>query len=203
MYTKNDMITPLITARIFHDLVSPVGAIQNGLELLELTGIAPSEEFDLVKQSADSANATIAFLRVAFREGTAGADLTPSQINQLLQARYAEKRMEVVWDVEGEQTQEDVTLAFLMTMCFETAMPMGGQLTIRKSYPVWAFDMQSNAFDFKPETWQCLTGEQPFSGAPAMVHFEMARRQIEARGIVQDWSDLSGGHKFLLTFTKD
>ncbi len=202
MYDKNDPIASLITARICHDLVSPIGAIQNGLELLELAGTPPSEEFELVKQSARNANATLSFLRVAFRPEVSDAELAQQQIISLLDARYASRRMSVSWEVEGKLAQSEVALAFLMIMCFESAMPVGGHLIVRKSYPTWAFDIVADKFNFDEANWNYLTSDVVYEGSPSMVHFEMARRQFKSLDVQQDWTSLTGGHKFLMTMTK-
>ena len=37
--TEDLFITALVTARMFHDLASPIGAIGNGIKLVEITGI--------------------------------------------------------------------------------------------------------------------------------------------------------------------
>lgn len=53
----------LIGSRICHDLISPIGAINNGLELLNMagTGAAPGPELELIGQSVESASARIRF----------------------------------------------------------------------------------------------------------------------------------------------
>jgi histidine phosphotransferase ChpT len=38
----------LLGSRICHDLISPLGAISNGLELLAMSGIASSPEMTLI-----------------------------------------------------------------------------------------------------------------------------------------------------------
>ena len=49
--TEKPDITALVTARICHDLASPIGAIGNGVELVELRGNSLGEEGELVKAS--------------------------------------------------------------------------------------------------------------------------------------------------------
>ena len=49
MYDKPQDIAALISSRICHDMASPLGAISNGLELLELSGVSPSPELALIK----------------------------------------------------------------------------------------------------------------------------------------------------------
>jgi histidine phosphotransferase ChpT len=59
-------LSGLIASRICHDLISPVGAISNGLELLEMAPGGSGEEAGLIRQSADAATASLKFMRIAF-----------------------------------------------------------------------------------------------------------------------------------------
>jgi histidine phosphotransferase ChpT len=57
----------LIASRICHDLINPIGAIHNGLELMTLSqSTAKGIEFDLVQASANDARARVEFFRLAF-----------------------------------------------------------------------------------------------------------------------------------------
>ena len=58
-----EMLAALLGSRLCHDLVSPLGAIGNGLELLEVSGdfpgIAKSGEMMLIAESLEAARARI------------------------------------------------------------------------------------------------------------------------------------------------
>ena len=57
-------IAALVGSRICHDLISPIGAIGNGVELIGLTENTSSPELALISESVDNANARIRFFRV-------------------------------------------------------------------------------------------------------------------------------------------
>jgi histidine phosphotransferase ChpT len=61
-------IAALIASRICHDLISPIGAIGNGMELMALSSgqEQSSPELDLISQSVENANARIRFFRIGF-----------------------------------------------------------------------------------------------------------------------------------------
>ena len=63
-------LASLVAARLCHDLVSPLGAIGNGVELLEMSGdfpgISKSPELALITESVRSARARVRFFRTAF-----------------------------------------------------------------------------------------------------------------------------------------
>ncbi len=68
-------LAALLCSRVCHDLISPAGAIVNGLEVLEDAGSdAETREFalDLIKKSARTASARLQFCRLAFRRGRIG-----------------------------------------------------------------------------------------------------------------------------------
>src|SRR5213595_3358723 len=69
-------LAALLCSRVCHDLISPTGAIVNGLEVLEDGGDAETKTFalDLIKKSARTASARLQFCRLAFgAAGSAGA----------------------------------------------------------------------------------------------------------------------------------
>ena len=64
---RNDVsLAALISSRICHDLISPIGAINNGLELLRMSVQRDGPEMDLIAQSVQNASARIRFFRVAY-----------------------------------------------------------------------------------------------------------------------------------------
>src|SRR5271154_4567169 len=72
----------LLVSRVCHDLVSPVGAVVNGLEVLEDERDAAmrADALKLVASSAELAAARLQFARIAFgAAGSAGAELDLSE----------------------------------------------------------------------------------------------------------------------------
>src|SRR5262244_3886340 len=67
-------LAALLCSRVCHDLISPTGAIVNGLEVLEEEDSDEETKafaLDLIKRSAKTASARLQFCRLAF--GAAGA----------------------------------------------------------------------------------------------------------------------------------
>ena len=78
----NTKLTALVASRICHDLISPIGAIGNGVELLTMeSGGTLRPEFALISESVANANARIRLFRIAF----GAASVTPTPIS----ARFA------------------------------------------------------------------------------------------------------------------
>jgi histidine phosphotransferase ChpT len=71
-------LVALISSRICHDVISPVGAIANGLEMLseEQDEAMREQTMDLIRKSARQASAKLQFARLAFgAAGSAGAEI--------------------------------------------------------------------------------------------------------------------------------
>lgn len=71
-------LAALISSRICHDVISPVGAIANGLEMLaeEQDEAMRKQTMALIRRSASQASAKLQFARLAFgAAGSAGAEI--------------------------------------------------------------------------------------------------------------------------------
>ena len=62
-------LSALIGSRICHDLINPLGAIANGVELIALTVAEQTPEMLLFAESVEAANARIEFFRLAYGTG--------------------------------------------------------------------------------------------------------------------------------------
>lgn len=181
-------LTALLGSRICHDLISPLGAIGNGVELLMMSGTAPGPEMALISESVSNANARIRFFRVAF--GAAGADqrLGRPEIVSILSDLTRGSRLQIDWLAEGDPPRAEAKLVFLALQCLESALPWGGRITVDKAGRNWRLAAEAQKLRAEPELWQGLSGAAlPPGLAAAQVHFallpqEAARqnRRIEA-----------------------
>ena len=92
-------VMELLSSRICHDLISPVGAINNGIELLEEMGAQLGEEaVRLIGHSAQQASRRLRLFRLCY--GGAGADKNLTCTDVLLTARdyLAGSRVSIDWD---------------------------------------------------------------------------------------------------------
>ena len=117
----------LIGSRICYDLISPIGAINNGLELIELSAPSLGPEMALISDSVTSASARIRFFRVAF--GAAADQMIGAQeVTSLLKDSYDSGRLMVTWQPIEPEQRRIIRMTFLALMCMETAMPYGGRI---------------------------------------------------------------------------
>ncbi len=182
-------IPALIGSRICHDLISPLGAIGNGVELLGLTGIAESPEMALIAESVANANARIRFFRVAFGVASDGQGMSRSEIAGTLGAVARGGRLSYVWEPDGDQPRTDVRIAFLLLLCMETAMPLGGHIDVRQIGAVWEIIADGRRITIDDVLWDSLTNPRARPEiSPAQVQFallpEVLRQTKRSLGLV-------------------
>ncbi len=171
---RRDDITALVGSRICHDLISPLGAIGNGVELLAMSGIGQSPEMALIAESVESANAKIKFFRVAYGGATAEQMISRSEITSTLSAAARGGRMSYFWQAEGDQPRREVRIAFLLLQCFENAMPRGGDITIRTVETGWELVAESSQFRIEQLLWDSLSNPRlRVNVSPAQVQFAL------------------------------
>lgn len=179
-------INALIGSRICHDLINPLGAIGNGIELLGLSGLNASPELAMVTEAVENATAKVKFLRLAFGDATADQTVTRSDILSTLEAIAKGGRLSYSWNVAGNPSRQDVRVALLSVMCVETALPLGGDIEISENGGSWVIHAKHERLNLDPALWAPLNkGDTPDNLAAAQVHFailpsmaDQAERQL-------------------------
>ncbi|MEM7321344.1 MAG: histidine phosphotransferase family protein [Pseudomonadota bacterium] len=166
-------LATLIGSRICHDLISPVGAITNGLELLEMSGLQPGPEMDLIADSVGNAAARIRFFRIAY--GVAGEqDLSADEVSNLLADLTGSGRVRVDWTVQGSAPRAEVRLAFLALQCCESAMPLGGNVRMERQDGAWSIAGMADIIAVEPTLWEGLSRPGAIEKVtPAQVQFAL------------------------------
>ncbi|MFE3837283.1 histidine phosphotransferase family protein [Pseudogemmobacter sonorensis] len=183
MSDKPDLAA-LIGSRICHDLISPIGAIGNGVELLMMEGNAKaSPELALIAESVAHANARIRFFRVAF--GAAGRDqrISRTEVAAILGAMAQGGRLHVEWQSGQDLPRPEVKLVFLLLQCVESAMAWGGEVTVEESGAGWRIEARAARMRADPTLWSTLGGARTAEDlGAAHVHFALVPRALAAQG---------------------
>ena len=169
-------LASLVGSRICHDLISPLGAIGNGVELAQISG-AGGPEMDLIAQSVASASARLRLFRLAFGPAEWGQAVAPADLRAALGAPPRMGRVAVDWRVDGAVERTEARLALLLLQCFETAMPYGGEASVERRGPRWRLRGASPRLRADPALWSLLAaapGERPGPVTAAQVHFALA-----------------------------
>src|SRR6201991_4321335 len=93
-------LAALIASRLCHDVISPVGAIVNGLEVLEEEKDAQMREhaIELIKKSSRQAFARVQFPRLAFgAAGSAGASIDTGDAEQVARGVFGGEKVKLEW----------------------------------------------------------------------------------------------------------
>lgn len=128
-------LASLLASRVCHDVIGPVGAIVNGLEVLE------EEDTDeemreiamtLVRKSAASASAKLKFSRLAFgASGSAGSEIDLSEAETILREFSDSPRVSLEWECPLQTRPKDqVKLLMNMVLIGLASIPRGGVLKI-------------------------------------------------------------------------
>lgn len=178
--TDTPDLTALLGSRICHDLISPIGAIGNGVELLMMDGMGTSPELALIVDSVANANARIRFFRVAF--GATGASEQPigrAEVTGILSDLTRGGRLVIDWHSPADLSRREVKLAFLAILCLETAMPHGGTLSIDRDEQGWSLRGEAARLRVDPDLWDMLTNpDASVDIGPAQVQFALLRDDI-------------------------
>lgn len=149
-------LVALLGSRLCHDLVSPIGAIGNGLELLELAGGTGTEEMALIRASLSAALARIRFFRLAFGAGSADAVIPAREMRDVLSDMYAETRTKVVWRDDEDRPRLEMRLASLALNCIEVATPWGATVEVTRNQASWVLHVDAKRLKIDAPLWQCL-----------------------------------------------
>ena len=178
--TTSDTLAPdlvaLVGSRICHDLISPLGAIGNGVELLTLTGGRGGDaEIALISESVASANARIRFFRIAFGGAEPGHTMGRNEIVSILEDTGRSGKVKVTWHPPGDVPRPEAKLVFLLLQCFETSMPFGGLVDVRRERDRWRLSGRADKLRPHPDAWAVLSGDAEAPPVtPARVHFALA-----------------------------
>jgi histidine phosphotransferase ChpT len=127
-------LAALLCSRVCHDLISPTGAIVNGLEVLEEDGDAETKTFalDLIKKSARRASAQLQFCRLAFgAAGSATAQVDLGDAETMARGSIEDEKVKLVWKLPRVLLPKNrVKLILNMLVIAGHAIPRGGTLTV-------------------------------------------------------------------------
>jgi len=172
-------LTALVGSRICHDLVSPIGAIGNGVELLMMDGSTRGPEIALIAESVANANARIRFFRIAFGAASAEQRIGRAEVAVILSDLTCGGRLVIDWQGPPDLPRPAVKLAFLLIQCLETAMPFGGRITVVHDAAAWTLIGQATRLKIDADLWGLLSGRNPAPAiTAAQVHFALVPQEL-------------------------
>jgi histidine phosphotransferase ChpT len=127
-------LAALLCSRVCHDLISPVGAIVNGLEVLDDNPKPEDREFalDLIRKSAKTASARLQFCRLAFgAAGSSGAQIDLGDALTMARGHLEDGKTTIAWNLPRVLLPKNkVKLLLNMLVIAQQTIPRGGVLTV-------------------------------------------------------------------------
>ncbi|HEY7665371.1 MAG TPA: histidine phosphotransferase family protein [Xanthobacteraceae bacterium] len=128
-------LAALLCSRVCHDLISPTGAIVNGLEVLEEKDSDEETRnfaLDLIRRSAKTASVRLQFCRLAFgAAGSAGAQIDLGSAQTMARAFIEDDKTNLVWNLPAVLLPKNrVKLLLNMLIIAGQAIPRGGTLIV-------------------------------------------------------------------------
>ena len=170
-------LAALLCSRVCHDLISPVGAIVNGLEVLDDNPKPDDREFalDLIRKSAKTASARLQFCRLAFgAAGSSGAQIDLGDAQTMARGHLEDGKTTIAWNLPRVLLPKNrVKLLLNMLVIAQQTIPRGGVLTVD---PVG----EGEAIGFRvAASGLDLAGIEVLHGDPAL--YELGLKRIPER----------------------
>ena len=148
-------MTELFCSKLCHDLISPIGAINNGLEFLQddTSGML-TEATQLIGSSAQQAANRLAYFRLAFGAGGAVDQVELDTIKELIETNAETKKLIVEWLDLGLTDRLKIgktngKLLLNLSLIAEDCLPRGGEV---------AFELKHSAEN--PDIKLTISGEK-------------------------------------------
>lgn len=175
-------LAAMLCSRVCHDLINPVGAIGNGLEVLgdpTQTAMAEGAQ-ELIANSAKQARAKLEFARLAYgASSTAGTDIDTRECERVARILFEIEKPDLDWQVPLILLpKHKAKLLMNMLLIAATSVPRGGLVTVKvegaPGAETFAFTTKSDP-EKRQKTLMPSGAEGLLSGAP--------EGGVDARGI--------------------
>lgn len=127
-------LAALMCSRVCHDLINPVGAIVNGLEVFDSSTKDDDREFalDLIRKSAKSTSARLQFCRIAYgAAGSAGSQIDLGEAQKMSRGHLEDEKTKLTWNLPHLLLAKNrVKLLLNMLVIAQQAIPRGGELIV-------------------------------------------------------------------------
>jgi len=128
-------LSALLSSRVCHDLINPVGAIGSGLEVLDDPDMDVSMReaaMDLIQSGAEKAIALLSYARLAYgAAGGMGAQISLEDAQKALAAVFESAKADLDWQIgAGYAAKENVKTVLILGYAACDSVPRGGTVSI-------------------------------------------------------------------------
>ena len=180
-------LAALLCSRVCHDLISPSGAIVNGLEVLEESTDEETRSFalDLIKKSARTASARLQFCRIAFgAAGSPSAQIALGDAENVARGFVEDEKVKLSWNLTRALAPKNrVKLLLNMLLVAAQSIPRGGIVAVDGEGPPEAMTFRITARGLNARISQAV---------PALLAGEPENGIVDAHGIQPFYTGLLG-----------
>jgi len=127
-------LAALISSKICHDVIGPVGAIYNGLEILDEDDNVEAQSYalEVIRNVTEQASARLQFARFAFgAAGSAGSVIDLGTAEQISRGFIGKGKHRLIWNLPaGQMAKDQVKLLLNLIASAVTALPRGGDIEV-------------------------------------------------------------------------
>src|SRR5262245_57116844 len=195
-------LAALISSKICHDVIGPVGAIYNGLEILDEDDDAEAKSYamDVIRNVTEQASARLQFARFAFgAAGSAGALIDLATAEQISRGLLGKGKHKLSWRAKpGQMAKDKVKLLLNLIASALTALPRGGdiEVVIQGSLEQPSFQLRCRGTGARPPQYLAdyvTGGQSPQLDAMSIQAYYTWRLAASARmrlAIARDGGDI-------------
>lgn len=139
LYQLDASALELLASRICHDLISPVGAVHNGVEFLQEMGASAGEEAaELIALSARQASARLQAFRLAYGAGGRDPNIKPEDVHKIFESLIIDDgKITQEWDPHAPVGFESYPLGYCkilmgVLMLAQECLPKGGTVSVQE-----------------------------------------------------------------------
>ncbi len=195
-------LAALISSKICHDIIGPVGAIYNGLEILDEDDDADAKSYAMtvIRNVTEQASARLQFARFAFgAAGSAGALIDLGTAEQISRGFIGQGKHKLIWQGQpGHMVKDKVKLLLNLIASAVTALPRGGDIEVamKGSLEAPSFVIRCRGTSARPPQYLAdfVDGQNPppldAMSVQAYYTWRLARSAGMDLAIVKDGADI-------------
>jgi histidine phosphotransferase ChpT len=157
-------LSALMSSRLCHDLINPIGALSSGLEVLGDPSMDQSMKeaaLDLIKSSAEKSIALLKYARLAYgASGGLGAELPFEEARHVLEALLAWTKASLDWRITpGYAPKDEVKALLVIGVAAADCVPRGGEIVVAGEKGAYEIRVAGQRVIVQDEMLRALAGD--------------------------------------------
>jgi histidine phosphotransferase ChpT len=173
-------LASLVGSRLCHDLIGPIGAIGNGVELMLLPGNARNDEVAMIAESVSTLTARIRYYRIAFGTSQLDQSISRNEVLAMIADLFPSGRITITWVSPTDLPRAEVKAVFLLILCAEQGLRSTGRIHVIRDGSGWSLALSSPRLVPDEARWSLLSNAGGLSVSPAEVQFPLAYQAISS-----------------------